>query len=89
MHEVKTARQMGWDEVRNGEFLRAAEDAGFEVFVTADQNLSYQQNLESRKIAIVLLTRNNWPKVRERIDAIVAAVDACVPGTFVIVECER
>jgi hypothetical protein len=80
---------MGWDELKNGEFLHAAEDAAFDVFVTADQNLSYQQNLEGRKIAIVMLTRNNWPKIRARIEEIVVAVDLCGPGEFITVDCHK
>jgi predicted nuclease of predicted toxin-antitoxin system len=88
-HEVKTAREMGWAEARNGEFLRAAEDAGFNIFVTADQNLSYQQNLDGRKIAIVMLTKNNWPKIRSRIEEIVAAINRCRSGEFMVVDCGR
>ena len=51
-HVVKEARALGWDTLRNGELLDAAEAAGFEVFVTTDRNLRYQQNLTGRKIAI-------------------------------------
>jgi hypothetical protein len=52
-HVVEEARAHGWDTLRNGELLDAAEAAGFEVFVTTDRNLRYQQNLANRKIAIV------------------------------------
>jgi len=54
-HTVTEARAGGWEELENGELLKRAEAAGFEVLVTTDKNLRYQQNLESRKIAVVVL----------------------------------
>ena len=59
-HSVKTARQQGWDTLGNGDLLRLAEETGFDVLLTADKNLGYQQNLKDRKIAIVVLGRNRW-----------------------------
>lgn len=56
-HVVKTAWQQGWDTLANGELLRRAEEAGFDVLLTTDKNLVYQQNLKDRKIAIVVLGR--------------------------------
>lgn len=53
-HEVKTARQMGWSTIKNGELLAlAAKD--FDVFVTVDRNLSFQQNLSAFTIAVIVL----------------------------------
>ncbi len=54
-HMVATAESLGWGRLENGDLLAAAEQSGFEVFLTADKNLRYQQNLASRKIAIVVL----------------------------------
>lgn len=54
-HAVTEARARGWGELGNGELLAEAEAAGFEVFVTADKDLGYQQNLKDRKIAVVVL----------------------------------
>ena len=54
-HAVTEARARGWEELENGELLNVAEAAGFEVLVTTDKNLPYQQNLVGRKIAIVVL----------------------------------
>lgn len=54
-HAVRTAYEEGWSRLRNGDLLTAAEAAGFEVFVTTDKNIRYQQNLEGRQIAIVVL----------------------------------
>ncbi len=74
-HEVSTADEMGWAELENWSVLRAAEDAGFLVMVTADKNLAYQQNLQSRRLALVLLSTNNWNIVKLDTEAAVAAVD--------------
>ena len=63
-HVVKTAHQQGWSTLLNGELLRAADQAGFDVLVTTDKNLVCQQNLSGRKIAIVVLGRNRWSLIR-------------------------
>jgi len=84
-HAVKTARQQGWDTLANGELLRMAEVAEFDVLLTTDKNLIYQQNLKSRKIAIVVLGRNRWSIVKLVVPQIVAAVNASAPGSYVIV----
>ena len=52
-HDVRTAEELGWARLVNGDLLRAAEEAGFGVMVTADQSLEYQQNLKGRKLALV------------------------------------
>jgi len=56
-HTVEEARAHGWDTLRNGELLEVAEAAGFDVFVTTDRNIRFQQNLTGRKIAIVVRAR--------------------------------
>lgn len=70
-HEVKTAAELGWEELQNGELLRYAEAAGFDIFITGDQNLSYQQKLGTRNIAILELTTGRqfnriYPESRRR-----------------------
>lgn len=60
-HVVETAAQRGWEELKNGELLKAAEEAGFEVFLTPDKNIRYQQNLVIRTIALVVLGNPQWP----------------------------
>jgi hypothetical protein len=72
--------------VENGELLTLAQAAGFDVLVTTDQNLSYQQNLESRRIAIVVLGKGQWGLIRRHIPQIVAAVNAALPGSFTAVD---
>jgi hypothetical protein len=85
-HEVKEARAQGWDTLSNGELLRVAEEEGFDVLVTTDQNLAYQQNLLGRKIAVVVLGSGQWPLIRPKVQQVVAAILASKPGTFVVVE---
>ena len=63
-HEVKLAFELGWSTLQNGELLDAAENGGFEVFVTTDKNLRYQQNLAHRKIALIVLAAPSWPRVQ-------------------------
>jgi predicted nuclease of predicted toxin-antitoxin system len=86
-HEVQTASKMGWAELANGELLAIAEKAGFDLFITCDQDLSYQQNLASRRIAILELTKNNWPSVAPHVVEIVDAVATTVEGSYRIVRC--
>ncbi len=81
-HTVKTVAQHGWAELSNGELLRVAEDSGFEVLLTTDKNLVYQQNLKGRRLAILVLGSTRWPVLRKHIGLIVAAVNAATPGTY-------
>ena len=82
-HEVTTAYERGWSTLKNGELLSAAEAAGYEVLVTADTNLKYQQNLASRKLAIVVLGTTSWPRIRAATGKVSAAVSAAAPGSYV------
>jgi len=82
-HRVATAYELGWATLKNGELLRAAENQGFEVLVTTDSNLRYQQNLAARRIAVVVLTTTSWPRIREALGPVVAAVDSACVGSYV------
>jgi hypothetical protein len=81
-HTVEFADQRGWRELSNGDLLAAAEGDGFDVMLTADTNLRYQQNLAGRSIAIVALSTNAWPVIRDNISPIVAAIDTATPGSY-------
>ena len=85
-HTVKEARAQGWDTLSNGDLLNAAEKAGFEVLLATDTNLPHQQNLQGRKLAIVILSRNRWSLVRPKMQQIANAVNAAKPGTCTVVE---
>ena len=85
-HQVETAHERGWSTLRNGELSSAAEDEGFDVFVTTDSNLRYQQNLGSRRIAIVVLSTTSWPRIRGATDRVVEAVARASPTLYVEVK---
>jgi hypothetical protein len=88
-HVVVEAVERGWERLTNGTLLDMAEAAGFEVFVTADKNLRYQQNLSSRKIAIVVLENAQWPVLQRYVERVVAAVDSAIPGGFAEIQVPR
>jgi predicted nuclease of predicted toxin-antitoxin system len=86
-HEIVTASYMGWGDLKNGELLRMAEENGLEVFVTGDQSLAFEQNLTGRRLAIIALSTNNWPIIKDHVLRILAAIDAAAPGSFQTVDC--
>ena len=81
-HEVVTAYERGWSTLKNGDLLDAAEKEGFNVMVTTDTRLQYQQNLTSRRIAIVVLSTPSWPRIQRALNEIVSAVDSAADGAF-------
>ena len=85
-HHVRTAAQQGWDKLTNGELLSSAEAAGFDVLLTTDRNLAYQQNLTCRKLAVVVLCKQQWPEVRPHVQLVVDAVRAAMPGRLTEIE---
>jgi hypothetical protein len=82
-HEVTTAHERGWSQLKNGELLDAAEKAGVDVLLTTDLNLKYQQNLSSRRLAVVVLSTPSWPRIARAIEAVVRAVDGASAGSYV------
>ena len=85
-HSVATTCHQTWSGLKNGELLTAAEAAGFELFVSADQELAYQQNLAGRRIAVLILSTNNWSIIRAEVERIAAAVDSTVPGQLMFLD---
>lgn len=81
-HIVEEARVHGWDALKNGDLLDAAEAAGFDLLLTTDKNIRYQQNLTGRRIAILVLASGRWTLIKQRLDAIAAAVANVTPGTI-------
>jgi hypothetical protein len=69
-----------WQSLENGELLTAAEQAGFDVLITCDQNLRYQQSFTGRKLAVIILSTNHWPSLRPVADRIASAVDFVQSG---------
>ncbi len=85
-HDVATAAEIDWSQLTNGELLAAASEAGFEVLVTTDQNLRYQQNLTDRKIAVVVLMTASWPRISKQADKVAAAIEGAGSGDYIEVE---
>jgi hypothetical protein len=85
-HEVTEAIERGWDRISNGELLTKAEADGFDLLVTTDKKIRYQQNLKGRRIAVVVLGNSAWRVVRMHLDRIAAAVDEAQPGSYAEVE---
>lgn len=85
-HVVTRARERGWEALTNGDLLAEAELAGFDVLVTGDKNIRYQQNLSGRRIALVVLSTPQWPLVRLHLAEIAAAVDKATPGSYAEVQ---
>lgn len=81
-HVVETAYELGWATLKNGELISAAEAASFDVLLTTDKNLKYQQNLSVRTISIVVLSTTSWPRIQLEVPRIVEAVALAVPGSY-------
>jgi translation initiation factor IF-3 len=89
-HKVRTIIEMGWSpELKNGDLLDQAEAARFEIFLTSDQNIRFQQNLTGRKLALVTLGSNSWKVVASHRAEIVAAVEMAAPGSQHFIEMLR
>jgi hypothetical protein len=81
-HGVSTAFEMGWSGLGNGALLAAAEGA-FDVLVTTDKNLRYQQDLTGRSLAILVLPTTSWPTIRTHAAKVVASIEALQPSDYV------
>jgi hypothetical protein len=88
-HEITFCRTMGWAKLGNGFLIATAEKAAFDLMVTCDKNIRYQQNLTSRTISLVELTTNHWPSIRIRYAVILSEVNAAKPGSYAIVNIAR
>jgi hypothetical protein len=85
-HDVIRADELGWQGLANGALLDAAEEAAFDVLLTCDQNVRYQQNFTNRKLAVVILTSNHWPTLRGIAARIATAVDFVQNGQIVRID---
>jgi hypothetical protein len=82
-HVVTTAYEEGWSNLSNGDLLKSAEDKGYQILVTTDRNLRYQQNLSDRQIAIVVLRSTSWPKIRMQTDKVCGVINVIKVGDYV------
>ena len=81
-HQISTAYEKGWHNLSNGELLRTTEEAGYQLLITTDQNLRYQQNLRERKVAIIVLLSTSWPRIQLHIDQINNMVNIISEGGY-------
>ena len=81
-HEIRTAYEMGWQSLQNGDLLERAQTAGFAAIITTDQNLRYQQNLTGRPAIVVLMT-TSWPVIRPAAERVVAAVATLAVDAYI------
>ena len=81
-HEVTTVYELSWNTLQNGALISQAEAAGFDVLVTTDKSWKYQQNLSQRRLAVVVLLSTSWPKIQEKVSAVVIAVDGATIGSY-------
>lgn len=86
-HEVVTASFQGWNGLKNGKLLEAAERGGFEVLLTGDQTLPYEQNLTRRRLAVVALSSIEWRIIKGYLPTFLDAVNAATPGSLQAVNC--
>jgi predicted nuclease of predicted toxin-antitoxin system len=82
-HTVVTAHEKGWGTLKNGDLIEFAENDGFDVLVTTDKNLKYQQNLTGRKIAIVTLLTTSWPRIQAKALEVAAVIEDAEHGDYV------
>ena len=81
-HVVDTAFERGWSALQNGELLDVAEQEGYDLLMTTDQNLRYQQHLADRQLDIIMLLSTSWPRIQLKIVTIQAAVERIMPGGY-------
>ena len=79
-HDVEMAVERGSDTLANGVLLDRAEAAGYEVLITTDQSIRYQQNMSNRRVAVVVLMNAAWPRISQRTEAIRIALEGIQPG---------
>ena len=78
-HVVETAFELGWSDLENGELLAAAENS-FDLLITTDQNLRYQQNLVGVNLGILVLMTTSWPRIQRSIPQSLDAIERLSPG---------
>lgn len=81
-HTVDTAFERGWGALQNGARIEIAESSGFDMLVTTDKNLRYQQNLRGRRLAILILWTTSWPEILPHADDVAIVTAGLQPGEY-------
>ncbi len=79
---IRRTDDEGWNTLKNGELLDAAERAGYFAMITADRNLCYQQNLFGRRLALLVLSTPRWTELREQVQAIQTGLNSLKAGGY-------
>ena len=87
-HQVTRADELDWQGLENGDLLDSAEQAGFEILLTCDQNVRYQQNFSGRRLAVVILSTNHWPSLRQVAGRVAQQIDFVQAGQVVRIDIE-
>jgi len=82
-HDARSVIYMGWSALKNGDLIARAEAEGFDIMVTADQSMRYQQNMSERRLALAVLDTNFWPAIRANHQQILEAVETCAAGGYI------
>jgi|SRR5579883_2828532 len=85
-HQVIRMAELGWAALANGKLLTAAEEAGYDVLLTCDQSLRYQQNFHGRRVAVVILSTNEWLVIRQKVARLESIVEFAQPGQVIFVD---
>lgn len=81
-HLVETAFERRWSNLTNGELLNAAEENGFELLVTTDQQLRHQQHLAGRRLAVLVIRSTSWPRIQTKVDELRERIGSMKPGDY-------
>jgi predicted nuclease of predicted toxin-antitoxin system len=86
-HDVTHVQSLGWESLRNGELLRTADDARFEVLITADKQMRHQQNLTNRKISVIVLSSRllKWKDIEPLAPMVRRALESLLPSQFIVI----
>ncbi len=85
-HQIRTAFELDWGHLSNGQLLDQAEAEEFEVLITTDQNLKYQQNLGNRQISILVISTTSWPRIQKVTADILAGINSLKPGDYLEIQ---
>jgi len=80
-HSISTSFEAGWSNLSNGDLLKAAETS-YDLLITTDKNLRYQQNLTGRRLAILVLPTTSWPVIQQHAGEVAAAVSTMKPAEY-------
>ncbi|MEK7486619.1 MAG: hypothetical protein AABZ60_20040 [Planctomycetota bacterium] len=82
-HSIDITYEQGWSNLSNGDLIKTAKREGYQLLITTDQNLRYQQNLAERQLAIIVLLSTSWPRIRLRVKDVQATIDAITLGDYI------